>query len=135
MYLNQITIVGNVTRDAEVFTTRNGKEVIRFAVAVNRGKDQPTDFFEVACWEKPWALDLAKKGALILIQGPMRSNRSEDGITYWTIFADKVILMNSRKKETEKAKASQNKKSRKKSEPDYEIYVPENQVPQYEVEY
>lgn len=132
MYMNQLTIVGNVTRDAEVFTTNNGKEVVRFAVAVNRGKDQPADFFEIACWEKPWALELAKKGTLILIQGPMRSNRSEDGITYWTIWADKILLMNSRKSKP----TPQKKKSKKNRESELgEIYVPENQIPQYEVEY
>lgn len=119
MYMNQLTIVGNVTRDAEVIVTNSGKEVIRFAVAVNRGKDQSADFFEVACWEKPWALDLAKKGALILIQGPMLSNRSEDGITYWTVWADKVLLMNSRKT------PPQRQKSKKKMDTEFtDIYVP-----------
>ena len=69
MFMNQITIVGNVTRDAETITTNSGKKVVRFGVAVNRGKDQPTDFFEVACWGKSWAADVAKKGVLVL-RGP-----------------------------------------------------------------
>ena len=126
MYMNQITVVGNVTRDAAVFTTKDGKEVIRFGVAVNRGKEQPTDFFEVACWEKPWALDLAKKGALVLIQGPMRSNKSEDGIIYWNIFADKVLLMNSREKKEDTKKGSQKGKEIPNEYPLYEPYHQEN---------
>lgn len=110
MYMNQLTIVGNVTRDAQVVTTNSGKEIVRFAIAVNRGKDQPTDFFEIAAFEKSWALDLAKKGALMLVQGSMRSNKSDDGVTYWAVWADKILLMNSREKKEESNKKSSNKK-------------------------
>ncbi len=116
---NRLEIIGNVTRDAEVITTKNGKELVRFAVAVNRGKDQPADFFEVACWERPWVADVAKKGRLILVEGRMLSNRSDDGITYWTVSADKVNIFpyQYNRKET-----SKNQKSKKK-ETDYtEIY-------------
>ena len=129
---NRLEIIGNVTRDAEVITTKNGKELVRFAVAVNRGKNQPADFFEIACWERPWVANVAKKGRLILVEGPMLSNKSDDGITYWTVWANivKIFPYKYSKKQT-----SQSQKSKKKETEYTEIYVPEDQVPQYEVEY
>lgn len=122
MYMNQITIVGNVTRNAEAITTHSGKQVTRFAVAVNRGKDQPTDFFEIAAWEKAWAVDVAKKGVLVLVQGSMRSSRSEDGTIYWAVNADKILLMNRRetKKDDNGSKASSRKKDKGSEYPLYD---------------
>lgn len=94
MNLNQITIVGYVTKDAEVATTKSGKEVTNFTVAVNQGSDQAvTDFFNVECWGMAWAKDVASKGSLVLVQGSMRSKKSSDGKIYWRINADKVLLM------------------------------------------
>lgn len=128
MHMNQITIVGNVTRDAEIIMTNSGKELVRFGVAVNRGKDLPTDFFEVTAWERSWAADVAKKGVLILVQGEMRSNRSEDGLVYWGINAHKVLVMNRReKKEDSKGKKSSSQRRRNKDS-DYPIYVPDSEL-------
>ncbi|MFZ2538264.1 MAG: single-stranded DNA-binding protein [Oscillospiraceae bacterium] len=94
MNLNQITIVGYVTRDAEVTTTKSGKEVTNFTVAVKQGSDQPVaDFFSVECWGMSWAKDVASKGSLVLVQGSMRSKKGSDGKIYWHINADKVLLM------------------------------------------
>lgn len=94
MNLNQITIVGYVTRDAEVTTTKSGKEVTNFTVAVNQGSDQPVaDFFSVECWEMSWVKNIASKGSLVLVQGSMRSKKGQDGKTYWHIKADKALLM------------------------------------------
>lgn len=53
--MNSLTIIGNVTRDPEVRTTKTGKTVCNFWVAVNsKRKDQNgdsiTDFFLVSAW-------------------------------------------------------------------------------------
>ena len=112
MYLNQITIIGNATRDAESKTTDNGKQRTRFAVAVSRGKDQPVDFFEVTCWDKAHVEEIVAKGSLVLVQGAMRSYKDANDNRHWGISADKVLLMNSKKKP---------KNSR---QDDYEIYDP-----------
>lgn len=111
MYLNQITIVGNATRDAES-KTENGLQRTRFAVAVSRGKDLPTDFFEVTCWDKAHVDKIVTKGSLVLVQGAMRSYKDSNDNRYWGITADKVLLMNSKKKP----------KNPKQEE--YEIYDP-----------
>ena len=53
--MNSLTIIGNITRDPEVRTTKTGKTVCNFWVAVNsKRKDQNgdsiTDFFLVSAW-------------------------------------------------------------------------------------
>lgn len=125
MYLNQITLIGNVTRDAEIYTTNSGKEVVKFGVAVSRGKDLPTDFFEVTCWERAWAANIAKKGVLILVQGEMRSSKSEDGKVYWSVNANKILLMNSREKKDAEKKKGSSKPRNKDSE--YPLYNPDGE--------
>lgn len=53
--MNSITIIGNCTKDPELRTTPNGKQVCSFSVAVNRRKKvegQPdADFFRVSAWD------------------------------------------------------------------------------------
>lgn len=49
--MNQITIIGNLTRAPETRTTQSGHTVCSFTVAVNRrDKDGNADFFRVSAW-------------------------------------------------------------------------------------
>ena len=52
--MNQITIIGNLTKDPVLRVTNNGKEVCTFTIAVNRKhkvEGQPeADFFNVNAW-------------------------------------------------------------------------------------
>jgi single-strand DNA-binding protein len=73
--MNKLTIIGNLTRDPELRTTTNGKDVCSFTVAVNRkkGKGEEADFFRVTAWE-----GLAKicsqyltKGRKVAVVGPV----------------------------------------------------------------
>jgi len=49
--MNQITIIGNLTRDPESRSTQNGKQVCTFSVAVTRRNDrEKSDFFRVSAW-------------------------------------------------------------------------------------
>lgn len=53
--MNSLTIIGNVVRDPEVRTTKTGKTVCNFWVAVNSKRkdsngDSITDFFLVSAW-------------------------------------------------------------------------------------
>ena len=54
--MNQLTIIGNLTRDPESKTMPDGKTVCNFTVAVNRRKKiegQPeADFFRIGAWGK-----------------------------------------------------------------------------------
>ena len=50
--MNRLMIIGNLTRTPETRTTQSGKTVCTFSVAVNRRKDEQTDFFRVSAWDK-----------------------------------------------------------------------------------
>lgn len=69
--MNQLTIIGNLTADPEMRTTRNGKSVCTFTVAVNR--KQETDFFRVTAWDKLGELchKWMGKGRKVSVIGPV----------------------------------------------------------------
>lgn len=49
--MNQLTIIGGLTRDPESRTTQSGKQVCTFTVGVNRRNDrEKSDFFRVNAW-------------------------------------------------------------------------------------
>lgn len=49
--MNQLTIIGNLTRDPEARSTQSGKQVCTFTVAVTRRNDrEKSDFFRVSAW-------------------------------------------------------------------------------------
>ena len=49
--MNQLTIIGNLTRDPESRSTQSGKQVCTFSVAVTRRNDrEKSDFFRVNAW-------------------------------------------------------------------------------------
>lgn len=54
--MNQLTIIGNLTRDPELRTTPNGVNVCTFSVAVNRkirrDNEPEADYFEVTAWRE-----------------------------------------------------------------------------------
>ena len=54
--MQQLMIIGNLTKDPELRTTTSGKEVCSFTVAVNRKKtannqEPGADYFRVSAWE------------------------------------------------------------------------------------
>src|SRR5580698_2145360 len=87
--LNQVTLMGNLTRDPELRTTPNGQSVVSFSLALNRSyKDQSgewqeaTDYIDIVCWG-PLAERVAQylsKGRRCLVQGRLQSRSwDQDG--------------------------------------------------------
>ena len=83
--LNQVTLLGNLTKDPELRTTPNGMSVCSFSLALNRSykvNDQwteATDYIDVVVWNK-----LAEKvsgntgkGKLLLVTGRLQSRSFE----------------------------------------------------------
>lgn len=73
--MNNINIIGNLTKDVEVKYTQNNKAVTTVTVAVNEGygDNQKTYFIDVQVWEKQ-AENLAKycsKGSKIAVSGKL----------------------------------------------------------------
>lgn len=77
--VNQVFLIGRLTRDVELRTTTSGKNVATFSLAVDRGQDQ-TDFFDVTAWEKTAELvnQYTQKGSKVHVQGSIQQESWED---------------------------------------------------------
>lgn len=70
--INQVILMGRLTRDPEMRTTPSGKSVTSFSLAVDRpGNDDSADFFDITAWEKTGELvnQYLSKGRRCLVQG------------------------------------------------------------------
>lgn len=79
--INQVILMGRLTRDPEQRTTTSGKSVTSFSLAVDRqGQDDQADFFDVTAWEKTGELvaQYLSKGRRCLVQGRLRQDSWED---------------------------------------------------------
>ncbi|RQP14330.1 MAG: single-stranded DNA-binding protein [Parapedobacter sp.] len=71
-----MNITGRLTRDAEVRTTSNNRQVVNFSVAVNDGyrnkqgeRVEQTTYFDCAYWITPNVARLLTKGTLVELTG------------------------------------------------------------------
>jgi single-strand DNA-binding protein len=79
--INQVILMGRLTRDPEVRTTTTGKTITSFSIAVDRGgQDDQADFFDVTAWEKLGELvsQYLSKGRRCLVQGRLRQDSWDD---------------------------------------------------------
>ncbi len=84
--VNQVILMGNLTRDPELRQTPNGQSVVSFSLALNRAyKDQSgdwqeaTDYIDVVAWG-PLAERVSQyvtKGRRVLVQGRLQSRSWE----------------------------------------------------------
>ena len=84
--LNQVTLMGNLTRDPELRTTPNGQNVVSFSLALNRSYrdssgewQEATDYVDIVAWG-PLAERVAQymtKGRRCLVQGRLQSRSWE----------------------------------------------------------
>jgi single-strand DNA-binding protein len=88
---NNITIVGNCTRDPELRFTASGQALASFGVAVNRRWqnrqtnewEEAVSFFDVTCWAQlaENVAESVQKGARVVVTGRLdqRSWETQDG--------------------------------------------------------
>ena len=79
--INQVILMGRLTRDPETRTTTSGKTITSFSLAVDRGgQEDATDFFDVTAWEKLGELvnQYLSKGRRCLVQGRLRQDSWDD---------------------------------------------------------
>ena len=79
--INQVILMGRLTRDPETRTTTSGKSVTSFSLAVDRqGQDDQADFFDVTAWEKTGELvaQYLSQGRRCLVQGRLRQDSWDD---------------------------------------------------------
>lgn len=79
--INQVILMGRLTRDPEQRTTTTGKIIASFSIAVDRGgQDDAADFFEITAWEKlgELVMQYLSKGRRVLVQGRLRQDSWDD---------------------------------------------------------
>lgn len=79
--INQVILMGRLTRDPEQRTTTTGKTIASFSIAVDRGgQDDAADFFDVTAWEKlgELVIQYLAKGRRVLVQGRLRQDSWDD---------------------------------------------------------
>lgn len=79
--INQVILMGRLTRDPETRTTTNGKTITTFSLAVDRGgQEDAADFFDITAWEKLGELvaQYLSKGRRCLVQGRLQQSSWDD---------------------------------------------------------
>jgi len=79
--INQVILMGRLTRDPETRSTASGKQITTFSIAVDRqGAGDETDFFDVTTWEKLAEIvdKFLEKGSKVLVQGRLQMDSWED---------------------------------------------------------
>ncbi len=79
--INQVILMGRLTRDPEQRTTTTGKNIASFSIAVDRNtQDDQADFFDVTAWEKlgDLVMQYLGKGRRVLVQGRLRQDSWDD---------------------------------------------------------
>ena len=79
--MNNIQLLGRITKDLELKTTTSGKSVCSFDIAVTRKFNKEiTDFIPCVVWDKncETMCKFVKKGQLIAIDGSLYTRKYED---------------------------------------------------------
>src|SRR3954470_20181913 len=79
--INQVILMGRLTRDPEQRSTSSGKNIASFSIAVDRGgQEDAADFFNVTAWEKlgELVMQYLGKGRRVLVQGRLRQDSWDD---------------------------------------------------------
>jgi single-strand DNA-binding protein len=87
--LNQVIIIGRLTRDPEIKYTSTGTPVTKFSIANNAGYNQGNEkkdvvnFFDINVWgnQAENCSKYLKKGSQVAIDGHLRQNRWVDQAT------------------------------------------------------
>lgn len=90
-----LSLAGNLGRDAEHKTTQSGQELCSFAVAVNvgYGENKSTVWVDVTRWGKgaEGLARILRKGSKVAVCGEL-STREHNGKTYLQCRADNVTI-------------------------------------------
>ena len=99
--MNQVTLLGRLTRDPELKYSQSGKAFCKFSVAVTRefNRDE-ADFINCIAWDKraEAICEYLRKGRRIATQGRLSVNSYEkDGETKWIteVIVDKFEFVDS----------------------------------------
>lgn len=109
-FLNKAQVIGNLTRDPELKTTKSGQSVVTVGVATNRKwKDsngsfhEDVEFHNIVCWGRLAEIvaQYLKKGSKAFFEGRLQTRNWEDdaGIKHYRteiVAQDMIILGHSK---------------------------------------
>lgn len=108
MSLNQIILIGNAGRDAELRYTQSGTAVANFSMAVSRRYQtreemrEETEWFNVSAWERraEFVSDRVKRGTRVFVDGRLSTREYTTGNgetrTSLDVNANRVIVLTPR---------------------------------------
>lgn len=93
----KVTVIGNVTRDAELRNTQTGDSVLNFALARNDRRTKEATFVDCSIWGKlgESLAPYLKKGQKVYCEGEL-STREYNGKTYLQCRVRDIELVGSR---------------------------------------
>ena len=87
MYINKVTLLGNLTRDPELKTIPSGSKVASFSLATNRTwknqngmKQEEVEYHNVVAFGKPAEIiaQYSKKGSSLFVEGRLKTRSWDD---------------------------------------------------------
>src|SRR5436190_24380857 len=103
--LNEVRLIGNLTRDPEIKTSESGKKYCRFSIATNRrikSEDgnitTQADYHIIVCFEKLAEIvnQYLKKGSKICVSGSLQNSKyiknNETRTISQIIMSDMIML-------------------------------------------
>lgn len=108
--LNQVALIGNLTRDPELRYTPDGTPVASFTIAVNRPfinreGEREADFIPIVVWRKraETCSEYLMKGSQVAVEGRLqvRSYEDKNGVRKWVteVIARRVEFLQRLKKQ------------------------------------
>lgn len=102
--LNDVALIGRLTKDPEMRFTTSGKAVTRFTLANNKRKEGEANFISVKAWGKLAEIvgEHINKGKLVCVQGRLETSTYEkDGIKHYQteVIADYIKILERKAKD------------------------------------
>ena len=110
--MNDVKLLGRLTRDPKIYHTATGSPVARFDLAVNAGKDS-TEYFPIVAFSEAaeFSEKYLTKGRQIVVSGHLHNNKwldknNQDRVTT-EIIADRIYFADSKQNDGQQAAGEQ----------------------------
>ena len=105
MSLNQVNLIGRVTKDLELRFTSNNKAMVKFTLAVNETKEK-TNFIDIVVFgnSAEYLCKYLKSKGRLCVTGVLQNNNYEsNGVKYYSynVLAREVSIIDFKEKQTD----------------------------------
>lgn len=131
--INNVVLVGRLTKDPDLKYTANGQAAASFTLAVNRSfknanGDREADFINCVIWRKSaeTLANYARKGTLLGVTGRIQT-RNYENQQGQRVYVTEVVVENFQLLESKNSNSSQNTRDTGVSNNQTNNYAPDNQ--------